>query len=314
MMFSRLSSVLALILTVGLASMVCAQAPVFDYEWISGHPATLTEESAVLRITMSGDLDDPTSPGLVVSGFNIAIEIPEGVVDETLESYVGGGEGFEFIEAMSPIDANAATVASAKVRELADYRTVVDAYPALIHPVAPADGRDELNAMVWEDANFIVEEITSGSVPAGKKWIAVTGVVQRLISKSPIGNIDSMRNAVTDALATAPLGLAGDTTGTVQRAAFLDIKFKVLATPPNIYANKAELFNNIKVFANPLATDFMALDDHLSDPNNTIPTVGPLVAADSTTFENTDGEDGASPPQILVPDPANLSNPSWNLY
>jgi hypothetical protein len=60
--------------------------------------------------------------------------------------------------------------------------------------------------------------------------------------------------------------------------------------------------------------DLNALDVTALGPTNPIPTVGPLVSADSTTFENTDGEDGASAPQILVPDPANLSNPSWNLY
>lgn len=308
--FLLLSVLLAFFAGMG-ASVASAQlpAPKFDYEWIKGHPLVTAEQEAVLRVTMHGDVDDPTSPGLVLSGFNIAVQIPEGVVDETTVSIPGGGDKFSEIIPETPSDDNA--YGSPKVRLLSDYRLVADAYPSSVYPTPPDDGRDERNAMLWDNSGFIVEDL--GTAPAGFLQIAITGVGQRLESISPLGDIPTRRNDLTEAEATSPLGPAGSTTGTSQRAAFLDIKFTVLDTADPV--DRANFFYNIMVMANPNAVQTFSAEDHLPNPSATQPSVPKTLALDSNTFLETDGADNDSQPQILQDGPTQTTfNASWELY
>lgn len=300
-------------LVASVAQAAAPGTPEFDYEWIKGHPFVQSEQTAVLRITMGGDIDDPTSPGLTIAGFNFVMEIPEGVVDETTVSIPGGGDAYQNIVPMSPDDANA--YGSPKVRLLTDYRTIVDAYPASLYPTAPDAGRDEQNAMLWDANSFIVEDFPGA--PAGRKWITLTGVAQRLKNVPSLGNIPSMTNALTDVAITEPLGPAGSTAGTSQRAAFLDIEFLIPADPSSV--GRADLFYNIQIFANPSASETMATEDSLPSPFLTEPLDPQVFAVDTTagtgSFAETDGLAGGSQPQILEPAPAQtLENESWDVY
>lgn len=310
--------------------------PIFEYEWIKGHPlrpidtGTPSTQDAVLRVMMSGDMDDPTSPGLTVAGFNLMIEIDEGVVDTSTSPVAGGGEKFDEIIPTSPNDANAAVdpdtsqlvraidpdnndtdLGGTNVLADCDYRVISGAYANPPHATAPTLGRDEKNVMLWDGSGFLVEEIAGA--PAGKKWIIITGVSQRLVDKDPLGDIPAMFNALTNANPTQPLGPAGSSTGTAERAAFLDIKFKVLET--TTVPDRLGFYDSIKLLPNPLATEILAAEDSLPNFNASVPTNPIEILTDSNSFAATDGASGSSAPQILDPYQAPQTNSeSWEFY
>lgn len=266
-----------------LASLrpVAAQ-PVFDYEWIQGTPSDPLPHTAVLRINVHGDCDTPTSPGLVFAGFNFEILFAQNVVDETTAPIDGGGTTYVNIVPESPSDANAqspyGTPANQATRLLTDYRPLPNAYPVAFYPTLT--DRSEISACLWSD--FLVEGRTPlGGDPALHRRVAISGIVDRNIVRES-QTLLSMRNAVTDAVATNPIGDRNSNAGTLQRSAFLDIKFTVVNAPGTFYSS-------FVLRANPTAAEVVILDDARPDPGNPLPPIPVNLPVNGASFASTTG-------------------------
>ncbi len=263
-------------------------APVLEYEWIKGQPALAgTAHDAVLRVTMTGDIDDPTSPGLVISGFNAVVELTAGVVDTAN------------VVVATPSDLNAGTNGVIPTRSLTDYRLVPNAYPAFLYPTLTALERAERNVCDWEAGTFVATPAaTNGGNPpgAGREFVklAAIGVRDKTVGGVPVV---SAANLLTDAAPTAPLGDPGDTTGTSQRAAFVDLIFPVLSSASG--ADVADFYETIVLTRNLDAGQAFVADDAYTNPSGP-PPLPVVIAATVATFDNVDDPtSGDDNPQIL---------------
>lgn len=249
-------------------------SPTITAQWVKGNPTAVNDgvDAVTLRLYLSGDVA-PSSDTVILSGFNLLIELDEDFVNEDL---IGPeNEFFANINVANPSDANVGVDSSNDpVQLLNDFRQIIGAYPCAIE----LSDQNITNAMRWDQGVSVALPIPGA--PTGKTWIGIVGIYQTSIDLSGVGcgsNEDNFYNLVTDVASPA---------GNQDRAIIADITFVLDGDEVGV-GSLEDFFSSVVITNNPGASTSFHFTD-LGDPSGGLGFVelGPL-GSESYEFDST---------------------------